>query len=81
MCTSLCISDTEAARIIFGRAYKYMKDNGLKEERKILLDSWHDFEKSLGKFIYMYLFPLCLYNLYILNMDCTIITIDYLYMH
>ncbi len=48
------IIDNDAARGIFDRAYSHMKRNGLKEERKMLLDSWVDFEKSLGMDIFLF---------------------------
>ena len=36
------------ARIVFDRAYHFLKDEGLKEERVLLLDAWRVFEKSHG---------------------------------
>jgi len=36
------------ARAIFDRAYLQLKDEGLKEERVLLLDAWRVFEKAKG---------------------------------
>jgi len=41
-------SGAEEARAIFDRAYNRLKDEGLKEERVLLLDAWRVFEKSHG---------------------------------
>ena len=38
----------EAAREVFGRAYDQLKEEGLGEERVLLLDAWRVFEKSSG---------------------------------
>jgi len=39
---------TEAARSIFQKANNQLKDEGLKEERVLLLDAWRVFEKAKG---------------------------------
>jgi crooked neck len=39
---------TKEARNIFERAYQCLKEEGLKEERVLLLDAWRVFEKSNG---------------------------------
>ena len=36
------------ARAIFNRAYERLKEEGLKEERVLLLDAWRVFEKTKG---------------------------------
>lgn len=36
------------ARSIFDRAYSQLKEDGLKEERVLLLDAWRVFEKAKG---------------------------------
>jgi crooked neck len=38
----------EAARSIFSKAYEQLKEEGLKEERVLLLDAWRVFEKQKG---------------------------------
>jgi len=38
----------EEARVIFDRANNQLKDDGLKEERVLLLDAWRVFEKAKG---------------------------------
>lgn len=38
----------QEARVVFNRAYDFLKDEGLKEERVLLLDAWRVFEKSNG---------------------------------
>merc|ERR1712038_912875 len=38
----------EEARTVFDRAYNSLKEEGLKEERVLLLDAWRVFEKSNG---------------------------------
>jgi len=36
------------ARVIFDRSYSHLKEEGLKEERVLLLDAWRVFEKNKG---------------------------------
>jgi crooked neck len=38
----------DAARALFRKAYEQLKDQGLKEERVLLLDAWRGFEKEKG---------------------------------
>ena len=38
----------EEARQVFDRAYQQLKEEGLKEERVLLLDAWRVFEKAKG---------------------------------
>jgi len=38
----------QEARTVFNRAYDFLKEEGLKEERVLLLDAWRVFEKSHG---------------------------------
>lgn len=39
---------TEAARSIFAKAYDQLREDGLKEERVLLLDAWRVLEKAKG---------------------------------
>jgi len=39
----------ESARSVFQRAYDCLRDEGLKEERVLLLDAWRSFEKDKGE--------------------------------
>merc|ERR1711966_404066 len=38
----------EEAQQVFDRAYQQLKEEGLKEERVLLLDAWRVFEKAKG---------------------------------
>jgi len=42
------LNDLKLAREVFQKGYDSLRDNGLKEERVLLLDAWRVFEKSKG---------------------------------
>jgi crooked neck len=42
------------ARAVYDKAYTNLKQQGLKEERVVLLEAWREAERGFGKYGYIY---------------------------